>query len=317
MKEHPVFISLCQHVLEDISLCVSLSEDQVLLFIDELASAESAMMEAVEKEFTNLCSAVGEVWQYREWEKMSPEQAFLYGSLWGSIKSFECRRQKSKKADHMKLLVPKFKDKRWLFRAIKSQPGILHKELAAKGKITPSRLSQIMDDEDMNDLISYHLSGREKYYFLKPKGEELLLKLKSGDGNVLGSYTEPYKAISMDNENKDPSFEYQKASAMPEAYLSKKLALLKEIIQEYDLRMNEAWLDSFLQSADEKMPIKPGQMIKVNMDGEWYPNSKVKQVLRKPRYDEELQEATEIGYLFVEKSKEKLSVDETGARVYG
>ena len=96
-----------------------------------------------------------------------------------------------------------------------------------------------------------------------------------------------------------------------------KQALLKEIIQEYDLRMNEAWLDSYLQSADEKMPIKSGQMIKVNMDGEWYPNSKVKQVLRKPCYDEELQEATEIEYLFVEKSKEKLSVDETGAQVYG
>jgi len=48
-----------------------------------------------------------------------------------------------------------------------------------------------------------------------------------------------------------------------------KQALLKKIIQEYDLQKNEAWLDSYLQSADEKMPIKPGQMIKVNMDGEW------------------------------------------------
>lgn len=223
MKEYPVFISICQHVLKDISSCVSLTEDRVQLFIDELASAESQMLGTMEEEFTNLCSAVGEVWQYREWEKMSPEQAFLYGSLWGSIKSFECRHQKSKETDQMKLLVPKFKDKRWLFRAIKSQPGILHKELAAKGRLSPSRLSQIMDDKDMDDLISYRLSGREKYYFLKPRGEELLLKLKSRDGNVLGSYTEPYKAISMDNENKNLSFEYQQASLM--LALSRNLAL--------------------------------------------------------------------------------------------
>lgn len=96
-----------------------------------------------------------------------------------------------------------------------------------------------------------------------------------------------------------------------------KQALLKGIIQEYGLRMNEALLDSYLQSADEKMPIKPGQMIKINMDGEWYPNSKVNQVLRKTYYDEELQEATEVGYLFVEKPKVKFSVHETGVRAYG
>ncbi len=273
MREHSVFISICHHVLKDISLSVSLSEDQVLLFFDELASTESQMLGVMEEEFTNLCSAIGEVWQYREWEKMSPEQAFFYGSLWGSIKSFECRHQKSKETDQMKLLVPKFKDKRWLFRAIKSQPGILHKELAAKGKLSPSRLSQIMDDKDMDDLISYRLSGREKYYFLKPRGEELLLKLKSRDRNVLGSYAEPYKAISMDNENKNPSFEYQQASVMPAA-LNKKLALLIEAMAMYSQQ------EKIAAVSNDNRNLAPKAIVEVN---KWKPVQNYEEI-QKNRY---------------------------------
>lgn len=199
MKECPALVSVCQNIAECAVLHKNISEEQMLLFIDALASEDSGEQTIMAAAYKRLRSVIGEVWQYREWEEMSPEQAFLYGSIWGSMKSFDLSCQKNKDADQMKLLVPKFKDKMWLFRAIKSQPGILHKELALKGKISPSRLSQIMDDEDMNTLISHRLSGREKYYFLKPRGEELFCKLKSESQNVLGSYTEPCKAISIDN----------------------------------------------------------------------------------------------------------------------
>lgn len=82
--------------------------------------------------------------------------------------------------------------------------------------------------------------------------------------------------------------------------------LLKGIIQEYGLRMNEASLDSYLQSADEKMTIKLGQTVKVKMDDEKGQIVRVNKVFKKTYYDKELQEVAEVPYLYLEKKKLKL-----------
>lgn len=89
--------------------------------------------------------------------------------------------------------------------------------------------------------------------------------------------------------------------------------LLKDVIQEYGLRMNEASLDSYLQSADEKMPIKLGQTMDINMGGERYQRSRVNRIFKKTYYDEELQEVAEVAYLGLEKPKVKLSDYRVGA----
>lgn len=81
--------------------------------------------------------------------------------------------------------------------------------------------------------------------------------------------------------------------------------LLKDIIREYGLGMNVESLDSYLQSADEKVSIKLGQKINVKMGGGWYQSGRVNKVFKKTYYDEELQEVTEEGYLLLEKKKEK------------
>ncbi|MCM1120988.1 MAG: hypothetical protein NC416_00240 [Eubacterium sp.] len=201
MKKRTRLGNVCRSLVDSLTSHKKITEDQILTFMEELATEEPKALADMPSDYRKLSFSMGEAWQYREWETMSPKQAFFYGSLWGSSKSFELRYRKKLDADQMKLLVPKYKNKEWIFRAIKAQPGILHKELADKGDISPSRLSQIMDDKDIDTLISYRLSGREKYYFLKPDGEELLSRFKTAEKRVLGSYTEPYKAISINNDS--------------------------------------------------------------------------------------------------------------------
>ncbi len=199
MRKGSPLRAVCRRLTDHLRSRQGITEDQVLSLMDELAAEEPKDLPDMPEEYRKMSFMLGEAWRYREWKKLSSEQAFFYGGLWGSVRSFECRYQKIRDEDRMKMLIPKYKDKDWLFQAIESRPGILHKELAQKGKISASRLTQIMDDEDIDYLISHRLSGRQKYYFLKPQGEELLGKLKSTNKKVLGSYTEPRKAISINN----------------------------------------------------------------------------------------------------------------------
>ena len=201
MGKRSLFKNVYKNLLDSLISHTGITEEQIFKFMEELAMEETRAQSEMPPDYRRLSFSMDEVWQYQEWKMLSAEQAFLYGSLWGSCKVFELRHQQKLAADQMKTLVPKYRSKEWMFRAIKSRPGILHKELADKGKISPSRLSQIMDDKDISFLISYRLSGREKYYYLKPGGEELLNRLKANGRNVLGSFTEPYKAIRIHNDS--------------------------------------------------------------------------------------------------------------------
>lgn len=201
MGKRSRFKNVCRNLVDSLISHTRITEDQIFRFMEELAMEEPRALSEMPPDYRKLSFSMGEIWQYQEWKMLPAQQAFLYGSLWGGCKAFESRYQQKLAADQMKTLVPKYKNKEWVFRAIKSQPGILHKELADKGKISPSRLSQIMDDKDIDSLISYRLSGREKYYFLKPRGEELLESLQVSGRNVLGSFTEPYKAIRIHNDS--------------------------------------------------------------------------------------------------------------------
>lgn len=201
MKKRSLLKNVCRNLVDSLTSHTKITEDQIFRFMEELAKEEPKALSEMPPDYRRLFFSMGEVWQYQEWKSLSAEQAFLYGGLWGSSKSFDLRYQQKLTTDRMKTLVPKYKSKEWIFRAIKYQPGILHKELADKGHISPSRLSQIMDDTDIDSLISYRLSGREKYYYLKPAGEELLDKLKANGRKVLGSFAEPYKAIRILNDS--------------------------------------------------------------------------------------------------------------------
>lgn len=156
-----------------------LTQDLVFHFMKSFVADTASFLDEIKSEsYESMRSLLYEVWQYREFEDLSPEQAFLYGQLYGCVKLCDYREENHHETVWINSLVSKYSDSK-LFSIVKEHPGIRHKDLAQKMNITPGRLSQLMDDEDMNELLSSRLLGREKYYFLTLKGELLQQKLEA------------------------------------------------------------------------------------------------------------------------------------------
>lgn len=156
-----------------------LTQDLVFHFMKSYAADTASFLHDIKSEsYTSMRSLLYEVWQYRDFENLSPEQAFLYGQLYGCVKLCEYREENHHETVWIDSLASKYRDSK-LFSIVKENPGIRHKDLAQKMNISPGRLSQLMDDEDMNELLSSRLIGREKYYFLTLKGELLQQKLEA------------------------------------------------------------------------------------------------------------------------------------------
>lgn len=170
-----------RYVIEDISRCLTfdgkLSHSLVSQFISCSADDSGSFFDVSKTDqYISMKNMLYEVWQYREWETMSPEQAFLYGQLYGSVKLFDDREESRQETLWIDSLASKYKDSD-LFHLVKGEPGIRHKDLAQKMNISAGRLSQILHDEEMDDLFCCRTLGREKHYFLSPRGELLFQKL--------------------------------------------------------------------------------------------------------------------------------------------
>ncbi len=179
MKKH---ITL-DRIIDDISTCMAfkkeLTQELLFSFMKKFIADNGSFFDAKKaKSYKAMRSRLNELWQYREWEDMSSEQAFLYGQLFGCVRLCEYREQSHQDIAWTNYLLSKYEDSK-LFYIVKRNPGIRHKDLAQEIGLTAGRLSQMMDEEDTKDLIVSRVMGREKHYFLGAKGEELLQKLEA------------------------------------------------------------------------------------------------------------------------------------------
>lgn len=126
----------------------------------------------------NLAACVQRKWQYREIEKMSPEQVFLCGSIWGGTRLLGVKRERKEKLFEIDRLKNQYSGQYELFHAIAVNPGIRHKELAGRCGKSISSLSQFAVGAMREGLIECSRVGREKYYYLRPLGEQVYEKLK-------------------------------------------------------------------------------------------------------------------------------------------
>lgn len=158
----------------------ALRQNQIFHLMNSLAQVRCSQGIPQRAEiYRNVQHRLDEIWQYREWESMSVEQAFLYGQLYGCVKLCEYEEMTARDQQWMEIFVSKYGSDRWeLFHAIAESPGIRHKDLAKRIDQQISRLSQIMNEEDMQELIDHTFTGREKHYFLRPKGKEVLRKME-------------------------------------------------------------------------------------------------------------------------------------------
>jgi len=163
-------------------------EEQVQIFLESLAELfDNENIQSEAPEYSELAVMVEEMWHYHEVHALSPEEAFLYGGIWGAVRLESLIRRRNADKTSMEQLIRNFHETKkaencvQLLTAIEKKPGIKHKDLAEKLAVSPSELSQIISRLEQEKLFMAQRSGREKYYFLREKGKEVLKRLRPKD----------------------------------------------------------------------------------------------------------------------------------------
>lgn len=189
-------------ILDSLQGKKNIQEEQVSIFLDGMVDLEQGADEGtIPAECQTLEHWIGETWQYRDLSDFSQESTFLLGGLWGAFALKRIQKKRKKDTFCIDQLVSKYRDYYWFFSAIANKPGIMHKQLAARGRKTTSELSQFVARVYKEDLFSFNRVGREKYYFLQEKGEEVYRRMKEEKQAVAKKQEFPVKQIAEDNDN--------------------------------------------------------------------------------------------------------------------
>lgn len=192
--------NICKEILDKWKNEKMIKTDQIFVFlegiIDLMKEGEGS---AIPKEYQKLSGKLDEMYQYKEYEQMTAADAFVMGSLWSGIKIEERYRTRAAQQVSMKKLVRKYENYRWFLRAIYNNPGINQKDLAKKGKKDTSQLSQLAVRLSEDGLFTCDRVGREKYYYLQERGEQVYDELKKEKREQRNIYAKSIKAISTSN----------------------------------------------------------------------------------------------------------------------
>ncbi len=194
--------NLCQDLLQRWRKKGAMDEEQSYLFAESIFEMLSDPESEPGEDYRKLSQRLNEVWQYRNLGGFSPEEAFLYGSLWGMVQVLETGRRRERQDREVKRLARSYRGKMRILEAIFQNPGIRHKDLAVKGGQSPSQLSQLIAAAVRDDLVTYNRVGREKYYYLQRPGrqvyEEMARQKRAESRKLAGAF--PYKWISRTND---------------------------------------------------------------------------------------------------------------------
>lgn len=193
--------NLCHDILLQWSKKYGMDEEQSYLLAESIFDMLSHSEREPGVDYQKLSEKLNETWQYRNFDGLSQEKIFLCGSLWGMIQVLESGMRREKQDREVKKLARFYKGKVWFLEAVSQNPGIRHKDLAGKGKQTPSQLSQFVAVAVRDDLVTYNRVGREKYYYLQKLGKQVyeeIIRQRSHEQKI--AYRFPYKSIRKTNE---------------------------------------------------------------------------------------------------------------------
>ena len=193
--------NICRSILDRLNNGRQMDEDSVHIFFEGIVDKLQSMDGKEPPEYQKLVAKMDEMWQYRQLEEISPELIFLCGGLWGGAKVLKLCRKREKQQISLDLLVRKYKSEEWIFRVLSENPGIKHKDLAEKGRVSISRLSQLTATMQREGLITYNRVGREKYYYLRPEGEKVYDRLDAAHVNMRRDYLAEIKHMSLRNSD--------------------------------------------------------------------------------------------------------------------
>lgn len=196
---------ICNVILERMKAKKRIEEEQVQAFWETMAEATEEENLQTPQNYRQLSDRLHKMWQYRSFSDLAQAQIFLYGSLWGGMKLLEKKRSKMSDRERREKMAKYYAGKEWFFRAIDTQPGIRHKELAQIGDVSPSALSQFAVRASKERLISCRRMGREKYYYLMDDGKAVYKKMQ--EDRIPDLHWEPFAENMLYFEGNDLKWE--------------------------------------------------------------------------------------------------------------
>ena len=135
---------------------------------------QSGNVQELPPEFEDLQNYVELFWRGRKYEREEkPIRIYQLGQLLSYINLIRDVADEQKRKISMEEYAERWSKRFRVFLGMHVKPGIMHKELAKFSGITPSVLSQFVAKTKWDGYYTYRIVGREKYYYLTSKGQEL------------------------------------------------------------------------------------------------------------------------------------------------
>lgn len=135
---------------------------------------QSGNVQELPPEFEELQNYVEMYWRGRKYEREeNPIRIYQLGQLLSYVNLIRDVIDSNKDKVSMTEYAVRWDNRFLVFQGMYDKPGITHKQLARISKMSPSALSQFMDKTKWDGYYTYRIVGREKYYYLTPKGNEL------------------------------------------------------------------------------------------------------------------------------------------------
>ena len=173
--------NICNGLLQLLGKGKRIEEDNIYIYLDGMLDVMEKQTNEWPTSYVKLNHYVGQMWELREIDRLTQEQTFLLGSIWGTAKLMEMKRQREKRRYEITDLASVYFKNKWIFREISARPGVRHIELAAKGKRSASGLTQLLSQMIQKQLIACNHMGRENHYYLLDRGEQVYEKIKEDE----------------------------------------------------------------------------------------------------------------------------------------
>jgi|GEM_PF-1165453 len=194
--EEQTMARLCDILNKKIESDQIISEEQINIYLQQIFEyiCHSDSKE-LPHSFYLLRQTLFKKWEYGTISHLSSTSVFILGALWGGALLSELADKERTKQPKLEILAKQNMKYLKIFDAINKQPGIKHKDLADISGMTTSELSQWMAKRQNENYFSFSRIGREKYYYIEKKGEEILQEMErqSEDLCIKNLYTDMLK----------------------------------------------------------------------------------------------------------------------------
>lgn len=235
--------NICKDILAHWRGEGKIDEEQCYVFFDGVLDKILDPEEELTPDYKKVSAELREVWQYKDFSDLTPEEAFLYGSLWGGIQLAGLCEKRENQRKTVEKLTCVYENKAWFFEAIYKNPGIRHKDLAMKGNQSTSQLSQFVSGVVKEGLIAYDRVGREKYYYLQKRGELVYRGIEKKLAFARRERMKQFEAFMLSNDVSETSEvaweELLKLSALPLGNAMKFNGIRADILKSN--RMTDYW----------------------------------------------------------------------------